>query len=334
MILVSIIVPAYNAERTLAECLYALAQQDYPALEIIVVDDGSTDRTGEIARDFEGVTYIRQENAGPAAARNRGAAAAKGAWLAFTDSDCVAEPDWINQLMAKREPGVVGIGGTYDIANPASLLARIIHAEIIARHARLPVYVDFLGSFNVAYERAAFEAVGGFDPAFSQASGEDNDLAYRMIDAGGKLTFTRFAIVKHYHPERLLPYFKTQMRHGYWRVALYKKHPKREQGDSYAGGWEMMAYRAGAVLLVILLLTLVDSALQERMVWRNILVILGAEIFFLLCSKLGVTWAIFQTGTRTEAFLYPLFACARDVPRILGAVQGILRFTLIRKTTT
>lgn len=331
MILVSVIVPAYNAERTLAECLRALTQQDYPALEIIVVDDGSTDRTGEIAQGFEGVTYIRQENAGPAAARNRGAAAAKGAWLAFTDSDCVAEPDWINQLMAKCEPGVVGIGGTYGIANPGSLLARIIHAEIIARHARLPVYVDFLGSFNVAYERAAFESVGGFDPAFSQASGEDNDLAYRMIDAGGKLTFTRFAVVNHYHPERVLPYFKTQMRHGFWRVALYKKHPKREQGDSYAGGWEMMAYRAGAVLLGMLLCIAAISLYYGHLNWSMLLGLLTGAALLLFCSKLGVTRMMLRSGARTEALLYPLFACARDVPRILGAVQGILRFTLFRK---
>jgi len=331
MILVSVIVPAYNAERTLAECLHALTQQDYPALEIIVVDDGSTDRTGEIAQRFDGVTYIRQENAGPAAARNRGAAAAKGAWLAFTDSDCVAAPDWINQLMAKREPGVVGIGGTYGIANPASLLARIIHTEIVARHARQPVYVDFLGSFNVAYERAAFEAVGGFDPAFSQASGEDNDLAYRMIDAGGKLTFTRFAVVKHYHPERLFPYFKTQMRHGYWRVALYKKHPKREEGDSYAGGWEMMAYRAWVGMSIFIPLAATQSIFQRD--WAPIVGTFTGLMMVYVSSKLGVTWAMLCTGAITEALLYPLFACARDVPRILGAAQGILRFTVFRKPT-
>ena len=93
--LVSIIIPAYNSEKTLAICLAACLNQSGPDTEVIVVDDGSTDGTARIAQTFP-VHYIHQENCGPAAARNRGAQAASGGVIAFTDADCVPERVWID----------------------------------------------------------------------------------------------------------------------------------------------------------------------------------------------------------------------------------------------
>ncbi|MFM1920622.1 MAG: hypothetical protein RLZZ303_2256 [Candidatus Hydrogenedentota bacterium] len=338
MIPVSVIVPAYNAERTLAECIEALLAQDYPNLEIIIVDDGSTDRTAQIAQGYEGITYLHQSNAGPAAARNRGAATAKGEWLAFTDSDCIAEPDWISALMAKvranKGRGVVGVGGTYGIANPESLLARIIHAEIQARHARMKDEVDFLGSFNVAYERKAFEAVAGFDESFSQASGEDNELAYRLIDAGGKLHFTRRAIVNHYHPTRLLPYFKTQMRHGYWRVRLNKKHENRSRGDAYADGTELRLTigLAGSLLGGILGITIMLAIFNDSDYTFIASYSLGIAISYLLI-RIPMSIRLTKLGYIVQGFLYPWFALARDFPRAVGLIWGSVHFYLLRRTT-
>lgn len=338
MIPVSIIVPAYNAERTLAECIEALLHQDYPDLEIIIVDDGSTDRTAEIAQGYEGITYLHQDNAGPAAARNRGAAAAKGEWLAFTDSDCIAEPDWISALMAmiraNEGKGVVGVGGTYGIANPESLLARIIHAEIQARHARMKDEVDFLGSFNVVYERKAFKAVGGFDESFSQASAEDNDLAYRLIDAGGKLLFSKLAVVNHYHPTRLLPYLKTQMRHGFWRVRLNKKHENRSRGDAYADGTELRltiglaGNLLGGLLGITIMLAMFNDSDYKFIVFYS----LGIVIFYFLI-RIPMSIRFTELGYIVEGFIYPWFALARDFPRAIGLIWGSVHFYLLRRTT-
>ncbi|MFM1921387.1 MAG: hypothetical protein RLZZ303_3021 [Candidatus Hydrogenedentota bacterium] len=337
MIPVSVIVPSYNAERTLAECIEALLHQDYPDLEIIIVDDGSTDRTAEIAHGYEGITYIRQDNAGPAAARNRGAAAAKGEWLAFTDSDCIAEPDWISALMAKvranEGKGVVGVGGTYGIANPESLLARIIHAEIQARHARMKDEVDFLGSFNVAYERMAFEAVGGFDESFSQASAEDNDLAYRLIDADGKLLFSKLAIVNHYHPTRLLPYFKTQMRHGFWRVRLNKKHENRSRGDAYADGIELR-FSMGLVGNIVgacmgyLLLLLGSRDPDETFLY----IFVTGNLLLSFLIRIPLTLEMLKLQLILDAACYPFIAISRDLPRLLGLLWGTLNFYILRRT--
>jgi glycosyltransferase involved in cell wall biosynthesis len=97
-VLVSIIIPAYNAERTLGECLDGCLAQGYPNTEVIVVDDGSTDGTERVAR-ARNVGYIRQENGGPAKARNTGAREAEGEIIAFTDSDCIPEANWIEALI-------------------------------------------------------------------------------------------------------------------------------------------------------------------------------------------------------------------------------------------
>lgn len=159
--LVSIVIPAYNAGNTLAACLDACVQQSQNAAEIIVVDDGSTDDTAEVARSFA-AECLQQHHLGPAAARNKGWRMAHGEFVAFTDADCIPGHDWISRLLEGFEDGVGGVGGTYAIANPKHLLARMIQEEIAIRHARFGPEVDFLGSFNVMYRRTALEATGGF----------------------------------------------------------------------------------------------------------------------------------------------------------------------------
>src|SRR5690242_19491312 len=111
----SVIIPAYNAVRTLPATLTALRAQTYPAdrLEVIVVDDGSTDATAEVAA-AGGARVLRQANAGPAAARNRGAAAASGDFVLFTDADCEPIPTWVERMVAPfADPAVVGVKGVY-----------------------------------------------------------------------------------------------------------------------------------------------------------------------------------------------------------------------------
>src|SRR5689334_9252898 len=96
----SVVIPARNAARTLPATLAALRGQTYPAdrLEVIVVDDGSADATGEVAA-AGGARVLRQAPAGPAAARNRGAAAATGEIILFTDADCTPAPTWVERML-------------------------------------------------------------------------------------------------------------------------------------------------------------------------------------------------------------------------------------------
>ena len=233
---ISVVIPAYNSAKTIGVALTAAVAIDWPDKEIIVVDDGSADDTADVAGRFPGVTVIRQANGGPAKARNTGWRAASGEVVFFTDSDCAPHPDVLSALAPHfAAPAVAGAGGTYDIANSGSILARLIHAEILARHARMAGDVDFLGSFNCAFRRAALEKTGGFDETYRAASGEDNDLSYRMLKLGLRLVFDRRAVTAHFHETSLAKYLRTQYRHGVWRMKLYRNHRGMMKGDVYAG---------------------------------------------------------------------------------------------------
>ncbi len=321
---ISLIIPAYNAEPTLEECLDACLAQSRAADEIIVVDDGSTDRTAEIAARYP-VTYLRQDNRGPAAARNLGARHAAGDLLVFTDSDCVPDPDWLACLAAGFiDDRTVAVGGSYGIRNGSSLLARLVHEEIVLRHAHLAGEVDFLGSFNVAYRRGAFMAAGGFDESFARASGEDNDFAYRLQDAGGVLRFAPDARVAHYHPSRLIPYLRTQMRHGYWRMRLYAKHPRRTGGDDYAGLGDLLgpplvlAFACGLLALAAVPSSLLAAALVSLVV---IYIVATARITRAMIRRLGLGAGMAYRGVAT----------LRDAARALGLIGGVWTFMVLRK---
>ena len=172
-ICVSVIIPAYNASATIGRALEALSlQKCFQPFEVIVVDDGSNDDTAGIVRAFPSVRYLRQDNAGPASARNLGAGSAQGEFLAFTDSDCVPHEDWISQLMAGfSRPQVGVVAGSYGIANPESRLARCICTEILWRHTNLmPDFPNAFGSYNFCVKKNVFEAVGGFNIVYRSAS--------------------------------------------------------------------------------------------------------------------------------------------------------------------
>jgi len=169
---VSVVIPAYNAQQTIAETVkQSVAQAKGPMeVEVIVVDDGSDDDTAKFA-ESAGATVIRQENAGPAAARNQGWKSATGQVICFTDADCVPAAGWLENLLAGFTDGQVGaVAGSYEIANSSSWLAHWVHQEIIERHKRMPPFVRAFGSYNVAIPRYVLQATGGFDPEYRRAS--------------------------------------------------------------------------------------------------------------------------------------------------------------------
>ncbi len=232
---VSIIVPVYNGSSTISKCIEGCLSQKYLGdIEIIIVDDGSTDKSAEIIKSYP-VNYLYEANQGPAVARNHGWRQATGKIICFTDADCIPDPNWVNSLVEQfTTTNIAGVGGTYGIANPDSLLAQCIHEEIIARHSLMSKHVNYLGSFNVAYRRTVLNQVGGFDESYRNASGEDNDLSYRIHKAGFDLLLEHSAVVLHHHPSSLLPYLRAQLKHGIWRVKLYQNHKDMMTGDGYS----------------------------------------------------------------------------------------------------
>jgi len=251
--LVSIVIPAFNAQKNIKSVIEGALSQTYSPIELIIVDDGSNDETARIAKGFERVKYIFQENSGPAAARNRGVEESTADFVFFTDSDCIPRKDWIRTAFHHfKNERVAVVSGSYGIANSHSLLARCIQKEILYRHRHLmPQNPKSFGSYNFGIRKKIFEALGGFNTSYLNASGEDNDLSYRIVNSGSLIQFEINARVNHHHPEKLMKYLKEQYRHGYWRVKLYGDHPEMAQGDDYTF-WKDICEIPIAGLIVLL----------------------------------------------------------------------------------
>ena len=238
---VSVVIPAFNAENCIRRTLESLLRQTFKGrVEVIVVNDGSKDRTADAVKEFskgrKNISLINQANQGPAAARNAGARAAKGSILLFTDSDCVVEKDWIEEMLKPfSNKEIVGVQGRYRIYNKESLVARFVQYEVEERYQRMEKQptIDFIGSYSAGYRRDVFLSFGGFDTSFKKASGEDPEISYRMADKGLKMVFAPKAIVYHSHPDSLKRYLKMKYGRGYWGDMLYKKHPQKRLGQSY-----------------------------------------------------------------------------------------------------
>lgn len=205
----SIIIATYGRPGALQACLHAIGALATARgrFEVIVVDDGGDTPLGPMLdgfRDRLDLILLRQDNAGPGAARNHGAARARGTLLAFTDDDCRPEPDWLDQLLAAAgEPGdgvPVMLGGLTVNAlgeNPYAAASQWIQ-DIVYRHYNAdPGRARFFASNNLLVSRAAFLSLGGFDARFRTA--EDRDLCDRWRQAGLSMRYLPAARVRHAH---------------------------------------------------------------------------------------------------------------------------------------
>jgi len=223
---VSVIVCSYNGGPTLASCLDSLGKLNYPEYEVILVDDGSTDDTSYIAAQFPWVRYIHQSNQGLSHARNTGAAAAKGEVFAYTDSDCMVDPDWLYYLIGTLVSGdYAGVGGP-NVTPPAKnwIQACVAAAPGGPSHVLLTdVVAEHIPGCNMAFYRWAFEGVGGFDTEYRKA-GDDVDFCWRIQQAGWVIAFSPTAIVWHYRRFTLRAFLKQQDGYGEAESLLRFKH--------------------------------------------------------------------------------------------------------------
>jgi GT2 family glycosyltransferase len=250
--MVSVVVASYNGGRTLGTCLESLRHLNYPRYEVILVDDGSTDDTPAIAQAFPEVRTLRHENRGLSAARNTGIAAAEGEIVAFTDSDCRADQDWLRYLVgALLGTEDVGIGGHNFLPPDDSLVAAAVMVSPGGpAHVMLTdKEVEHIPGCNMAFYKWALEEIGGFDPTFRQA-GDDVDICWRLQQRGHKLGFSPAGFVWHYRRSTVKAYLKQQAGYGEAEALLARKHP--EYFNSVGNGiWRGRIYsssRHGVVL--------------------------------------------------------------------------------------
>ena len=239
--LVSVIVCSYNGGKTLKDCLESLDLLNYPNYEVVLVDDGSKDDTPEIVRDFLArrvvmaeklgrklpeFIHIVQKNMGLSYARNAGAYASHGDVIAYTDSDCMPDADWLYYLIGTLLSGdYCGVGGP-NISPPAVnwIQAAVAAAPGGPAHVLLTdVVAEHVPGCNMAFHRWAFMNIGGFDTEYRKA-GDDVDFCWRLQTNGGTIAFSPSAIVWHYRRFTLKAFKGQQDGYGEAESMLRFKH--------------------------------------------------------------------------------------------------------------
>lgn len=226
--MVSVVVCCYNAAATLDECLRSLGRLAYPRHEVIVVDDGSTDATHQIAAKHE-VRCLRTPNGGLSRARNLGIEAARGEIVAFIDSDAHADPDWLYYLVcALEEHGAQAVGGPNLSPAGDGFMAQCVDQ---APGNPTAVLVDderaeHIPGCNMAFRKEAFTIAGAFD-AQHRAAGDDVDLCWRLLVAGQRIVYHASALVWHHRRPTMRGYLKQQEGYGYAEAHLQQRYPGR-----------------------------------------------------------------------------------------------------------
>jgi GT2 family glycosyltransferase len=216
----SVVIPTRGRPAQLKRCLAALANLDTAAaFEVVVVDDGGTlDLRREDSAGLEHVEVVRRAQAGPAAARNAGVAAASGDWIAFVDDDCRVEPGWLTALgdaLAAHPHDAVA--GKVVNALPDDVYAAATQQLIdFARdwYAASDPVRRYATSNNLALGRLAFLDIGGFDPRFSLAAGEDREFSRRWLAAGRQIVEAPNAVVRHAHQLSLRGFLRQHFNYG------------------------------------------------------------------------------------------------------------------------
>jgi exopolysaccharide biosynthesis polyprenyl glycosylphosphotransferase len=295
MVDISVIIPAYNAERNIEKCIRALENQSLSRdkYEILVINDGSDDHTGDLARDTS-ARVIDQKNQGPAVARNEGVRHAEGDIVVFTDSDCIPDVHFLEEMIRPfSNTAVVGVKGAYR-TQQTKIWARFAQVEFMERYAKLSrsESIDFVDSYAAAFRKSIFCRVGGFDAHFPVANNEDVDLSYKIARLGHPMVFNPNAIVYHTHPDTAYKYLKLKFSRAYWRMLVYRKFPEKIVSDSYTPQSLKIQIAAAGFLILSLLGSIFLPAFLIPSLWFAILFFLATIpfIYRALQSDPGIGW--------------------------------------------
>ena len=233
---VSIIIPTYNEEKNIEECLDTLMNQDHTNYEIIVVDGGSTDRTVEIIKKYP-VKLIIDKNGNIPHSRNIGWKNSKGNFVAYIDGDCEADKCWLKKLVEclynNKDKKIAGIGGSTRTPEKASDFIKSLGIMLNTwwggigsaqgTNFKDEKEVESIPNCNALYHKNILKIIGGFDENFDV--GEDFDLNFRIRKNGYRLIYTPKAIVYHKMRSNLRKWCKRMFEYGKARTKIIKKHP-------------------------------------------------------------------------------------------------------------
>ena len=244
---ISVVVCSYNGGHTIGQTLAALDRLNYENYEVIVVDDGSTDNTASIAKDY-GVKLIQTDNKGLANARNLGMQAAIGELIAYIDDDAYPDPDWLKFLASLfKRTDHAGIGGPNIAPEDSGLIA-----DCVARAPGGPVHVllsdevaEHIPGCNMAFRLERLRELGGFDARF-RVAGDDVDVCWRMQERGWSLGFSPAAVVWHHRRRSVGAYWRQQKGYAHAESLLSHKWPQKYNQAGHLT-WQGRLYGSGVI---------------------------------------------------------------------------------------
>ncbi|WP_456825754.1 glycosyltransferase [Cellulomonas sp. P5_E12] len=264
---VSVLVPAYNESVGIERAVRSLVASDYPDLEVVVIDDGSTDGTGDVVErlGLPGVRLVRQANGGKAAALRTGTREASHDVLVMLDGDTVFEPDTIRLLIQPlRDPAVGAVSGNTKVGNRSGLLGRWQHLEYVSGFNLDRRLQDMLGCITTvpgaagAFRRRAVEAAGGLS---SETLAEDTDITMGVLRAGYQVVHEERARAWTEAPSRVNDLWRQRYRWSYGTMQCIWKH-RGAVRDSTSGGRRLGLVGIPYMLLFQVLLPLLAPAID------------------------------------------------------------------------
>jgi glycosyltransferase involved in cell wall biosynthesis len=319
---VSVVIPLRNGAAFIRETLESVWAQNYTPLEIIVVDDGSTDRSLTIVRDVAGareITVLRSGGRGAAAAMNRAMRRARYSIVCQIDQDVVLGAGWMATLIRQFDrEDVAAVQGAYVTDPKAGLFSRVMGRDLEERYAAIHGETDHVCTGNVAYRLDALRRVDFFDEEFGY--GYDNDLSYRLRGAGYRLIINSEATSFHRWRDTAGGYFRQQYGFGYGRLDVVAKHPNRVGGDAVSPTFMMLH----PILLLLALVTLTAGLLGAGN--ARGLTILGVSLIgsLMLERTIAGVRAAFRFRDLTPLW-FPLVHLFRDFAWVCAIVVWVFR---------
>lgn len=224
---VSVVVPVYNGAATILRTVECLLNQALPPIEIIIVDDGSTDDTAEVLKPFEHrITYRFKKNGGPASARNLGVQLASGEFVAFTDSDCLPDRDWLRRLVAGFDSDeIAGVGGSVKSVDESLIGEYVDMLRLLEPAENQSGEIEYLITANACFRKDALLAAGLFDERFRKPGGEEPALCRRIRELGFEFRFADKAVILHRHRQTVGSLLRTISNYGEGRFLLGQLWP-------------------------------------------------------------------------------------------------------------
>ncbi len=303
----SITVCARNAENWVHQCLSSLVSQDYRPLEIVAVNDGSTDSTYEKMRIFKEMnedsdielTLINTSSNGLSAGRQLGLECSKGEWVAITDIDCYPEPNWISSLMSVSDghPGedVMAVTGQTKFNEGNTRVSRLRSKEISRKYAGRSRISSLANGPCSMFRKDALMSIGGFNPDWYHA--EDMEVSLRLIERGGTIVYTPEAVVNHVAEEKISVFLRKRIRDVRAHVRIIRKYGlfggRLPNGDTVNHDFMGDAVRTSIYFPFLLsCVILTGTILEDFHEIRLIIVSIIAIIVIHPGSRLRVFWSV------------------------------------------